>query len=170
MRSIILIVSLFIFPIVASGQETSGVRKSYIDSSVLMQQIEYDTSAYLSQKVIFGAAYGTPGILNLVFGYNWSSYGVRVSGGGMFLLFGTEGLRGIQANLSYVLYRKRNFMIDISAVGMNSTDRTGTFQAIGMTCSMNSGGFFLELGYPYRLDKNNTQSDMRPLFQIGYVH
>lgn len=169
MSSIVFIVVLFVLPSISLGQDTSIVL-SRADTLISNGTLTNDTSTYLYHKILFGAVFGTPGILNFVAGYSWDNVGIRISGGGMFLLFGSGGLRGIQGNFSWVLFREENTLSEISLLGLTSSGISGTFYGVGASWSINIGGFFFEIGYPYRLDKNNLQFDLRPLLQIGYVH
>jgi hypothetical protein len=167
----IFIFFILIIPAVAPGQGLDNkIDSSFEDPVVIINPNYFDTSEYLSHRAIFGLGVGSPAFFNFIVGYNWKSFGIRLSAGSLFSLIGSGNFWGVQGNLSHVFYRKKKFLIDISLVGMSVTGVSGTLQQVGISCSMNLRGFFVELGYPYRLDKNNTQFEWRPLLQIGYVH
>lgn len=164
MRLLVLIIACLPLPHVSFGQDTSRIEKNNADSLTMYQTSVRDTSPYLYHELCFGGTVGSPGILNLVCGYSWNSFGVRIAGGT------AGGFIGIQANLSYVLSRGHDYLSEISLLGLTAHGITGTYYGVGASWSINIGGFFLEVGYPYRLDKNDTQFDVNFIFQIGYVH
>ena len=130
-----------------------------------------DTSeVYLMNTLVFGGTFGTPGIFNIIGGYYGKKGSLRAEIGGVFLPVGIQGWVGTQVNLSSILSRSENFLMELSLVGMyvfvpyigHDYGRNSKTLGLGISWSMNYSGFFLELGY--------TLLGGIPVIQIGYVY
>lgn len=137
---------------------------------------------FLDNAFAFGGSLGTPAFFNFIAEKYFGPIGLRLEGGGLFLL---GFVVGWQSDLSYVLVRNGNFLLESTAIfyqnevysfdGGDATYHT----AIGLGLSLNAGGFFFQfgIGHLFSHDQYNTIQNSPVLIngspltmQFGYVH
>jgi hypothetical protein len=132
----------------------NGVQVRIDKSEIAYIQREDSKKPYAGEYPVLGLTYGSPTVLNLVAGYYFPFFGVKLSGA----YWG--GTRGIQANLSLKLVDDQDFLANFSLVGgvVGTTNANNgysiwspglwsstnwTYDGIGF--DINYGGFMFEL-------------------------
>jgi hypothetical protein len=120
------------------------------------------------QYAMFGPTLLLPGGINLLFGYHYSSFGVRGEFG--FIPANNE-VYGFQVNVFYNLYRTKSFEHNISIAGGFSSQETYLYDKewtyIGFMYDFNIYGFFMEAGITFG---SGTYSNPQLAIQFGYVY
>ncbi len=129
-----------------------------------------DTSIGKTNYPVIGTTIGTPGTLNLLIGYNYEKWGVRLSSGMLFLLLDEIGF---QLNILRNIIKKDNLEINFSfAPGISKIKIMNKleldYKYIAALIDMNLNGFFVEAGAGY--GDNNLNSKFQILFNLGYVY
>jgi hypothetical protein len=137
---------------------------------------------FLANDVAFGGTIGTPGGLNFIAEGYYGRLGLRLEAGAIPLIL--AGGAGWQTDLSYVLARGSDYLIECSAIYYQSVftsldaGETTWYKGLGIGMALDAGGFFLELGIGHtRSVDSQTGFNYSPKFinsipmtvQIGYV-
>ncbi|MBI5325433.1 MAG: hypothetical protein HZB41_09220 [Ignavibacteriae bacterium] len=119
------------------------------------------------QYAMFGPTFLLPGGINLLFGYHYSTFGVR----GEFGIFPVDdAIYGFQMNVFYNLFRNKSFEHNVSIAGGYShqdhyIDRDWAY--IGVMYDFNIYGFFMEFGLTLG---SGYYSNPQMALQLGYVY
>lgn len=120
------------------------------------------------QYAMFGPTLILPGGINLLFGYHYSSFGVR---GEFGVLPVDDEIYGFQVNVFYNLFRNKSFEHNVSIAGGFSHqdsylyDKDWTY--LGLMYDFNIYGFFMELGLTLG---SGYYSNPQLAIQFGYVY
>jgi hypothetical protein len=116
-----------------------------------------------------GGALGTPGLVNVIGGYNFDGWGLRVSGGltpntAAGLQFDLRRSVGYSGSLSH------NIHVSIGSFAMATDSPFRSYDwwdYVGIGYDLNWGGFYLSGDLSFG---DGTYSSPQILAQIGYVH
>jgi hypothetical protein len=107
-------------------------------------------SPFLKRDIAIGGSLGTPGIVNFIAEGYYDRVGLRIEGGAMLVLLAFGA--GWQADVSYVLLRGSDYLLECSAIYFKSiftsfdAGETTWYNGIGVGMGVTSGPIFLQLG------------------------
>lgn len=113
--------------------------------------------AFLKNDVALGGTLGTPGGLNFVAEGYYDRVGLRIEGGAILIIF--EVVAGWQADLSYVLAQRSDYLVECSAiyfqgVSMGPDDGETRYKGFGVGMGLTAGPVFLQLGIGHTSSEN----------------
>ncbi len=158
---IIILAAVILLPAVGQGESFDNPRSS--EKIEQRANIVPNTKGPKDNYHMFGATYGYPDLINLLYGYQFDKIGFRISGGTILWTFGLKG--SIVYNIFKSEHTEHSLAITTAwSSGFSQVIPEGN--SYGVTYSINLFGLFAEFGVGRTID---VYKEIFFIGQVGYV-